>query len=156
MTTEIKENLKGCFYVEITNSTNQVFKTMTFKSRDKAKEYAKEFIKAFSECENILDMPKTNECKELHITDVGSNKVPFCEHRNEHCRDDIDGLCRDCWIEKKEVITKLAYSYNQVLDIITSFSNEVNTNLFYTDGEELRKELEPYIINHIMKTIPKK
>lgn len=39
--------------------------------------------------------------------DIANVVVPkgtlFCEDRNEHCTDDIDGLCRDCWISKNPI-----------------------------------------------------
>ena len=29
--------------------------------------------------------------------------LPYCEDRNEHCTDDIDGYCRDCWLEQNQI-----------------------------------------------------
>ena len=40
----------------------------------------------------------------LKLTGVSNTEGKvFCEDRNEYCTDDVDGLCRDCWISKNPI-----------------------------------------------------
>ena len=75
MKTRIKENVNGRFYVEITNNNNQVFKTMSFKSENKAKEYGNEFLNAFSERAKIDKPLADKENEALHIPVVSNCKT---------------------------------------------------------------------------------
>lgn len=49
MNVNIKEKTNGRFYVEITTKTQQVFKTMSFKARGSATQYACEILDALTD-----------------------------------------------------------------------------------------------------------
>ena len=50
-------------------------------------------------------------------------------------------------------VTERLYTYDEVLKVFVNFTEEINTNRFFTDGEELKKELDPYIKQQIRVTL---